>query len=332
MKRAQKILELLYSRRGQGVSFSELSRASGLDVARIHAMLDDLIRTGQRLEILPTHGVLLHWPIRLDAHLIEVGLKTRRVGRHVICFDEVGSTNDVAFDSARQSRSDGLVILAESQRKGRGRLGRKWISPPGCNILMSVLLVDEQNTLAHEALTIAAGLAVAEGIDIACGVDCRLKWPNDVLLDASKLSGVLVEIKNVPLSSPGRGPIRKSRRCVVIGIGVNVNAAPPGSELTSPAVSLAGHVGTDVERVEVVREILDRLDYWIDCISRGELAALHDAWMARSDMIGRRISIRCEGIRYTGRVLDISPLEGLLLCRDEGPPVHLPARGSSLAD
>ena len=332
MKRAQKILELLYSRRGQAVSFSELSAASGLNIAKLHSALDDLIHSGQRLEILPAHGVLLHWPIRLDAHLIEAGLQTQRVGRNVICFDEVGSTNDVAFDSARQARSDGLVVLAESQHKGRGRLGRKWISPPGCNILMSVLLVDEQNTLAHEALTIAAGLAVAEGIDGACRVDCRLKWPNDVLLDGSKLSGVLVEIKNVPLSAQGKAPTRKSRRCVVIGIGINVNTAPPRNELTSPAVSLAGHLEAAVERVEVIREILARLDHWIDCISRGELPALHDAWMARSDMIGQRISLRCEGIRYTGRVLDISPLEGLLLCRDEGPPVHLPAKGSSLAD
>jgi BirA family biotin operon repressor/biotin-[acetyl-CoA-carboxylase] ligase len=328
-----KILGALYDRRDQCTSFAELSAISGLGREKLHAALEKFSLAGQRLETSPSHGARLISPVRLHAHLIERNLGTLRAGRHVICFDEVGSTNDVAFDSARQADSDGLVVLAEAQRKGRGRLGRKWVSPSGSNILLSVLLVDEHEQLAQEALTIAAGLAVAEGIGQACGVDCQLKWPNDVMLDAAKLAGVLVEIKNVPVSRSGKA-VRgaKSRRCVVIGMGVNVNAAPDDCEFHHPAICLGDHLGMLVERIEVVRHILGRLDYWIGQICKADLGLLRERWMARCEMVGQRISVLCEGLRYTGRVLDVSPLEGLLLCRDEGLAVHLPSGKSSLVD
>jgi BirA family biotin operon repressor/biotin-[acetyl-CoA-carboxylase] ligase len=328
------ILGLLYDRREQFTSLAELSALIGLERAKLQLALDELSHAGQRLDAWPAHGVKLISPVRMHAHLIERNLGTLRAGRHVICFDEVGSTNDVALDSARQADSDGLVVLAESQRQGRGRLGRKWVSPPGSNILLSLLLVDEHGQLAQEALTIAAGLAVAEGISQACGVEGQLKWPNDVMLDSAKLAGVLVEIKNVPVSPPGVGNASrssKSRRCVVVGLGVNVNAAPSG-EFHRPAVCLSDHLGAPVERVEVVRQILGRLDYWVGQIAAGELGLLRDRWLGRCEMVGQRITVLCAGLRYTGRVLDVSPLEGLLLCRDEGPTVHLPSGKSSLVD
>jgi len=139
---------------------------------------------------------MINDPLKLDAEKIERNLQTRRVGRGVLCFDEVDSTNDIAWDSARQVDTDGLVILAESQRLGRGRMGRKWITPPNSkNILMSVLLRDDQKLLPHESITIAAGLSVAEAIDNTLHLNTSLKWPNDVLIDGKKLAGIIVELR-----------------------------------------------------------------------------------------------------------------------------------------
>ncbi len=316
---ADRLLGLLYARREGFVTMHELAAAVGKTPAAVAHALAALRRRGQQVEVSPGEGVRLVRPVALDARLIEHDLGTRRVGKHVICFDEVDSTNDVARDGARQKQADGLAVLAESQRKGRGRLGRGWISPAGANILMSVLLIDHQNRLAHEAVTIAAGLAVAEGVDELLDLSCRLRWPNDVLIDGRKVAGVLVELSAAPHG-----------RAVVVGIGINVNACPPASRLAAPATSLAEQVGELVERIEVARAVLRRLDEWVWRIQAGRLEELRTGWLARCDMIHERLTVQCGGRRYVGRAVDIHPLEGLVLCGDHGERLHLPAETSTL--
>ncbi len=320
MNATDRILERLYDR-GEGFfSLSELSAAARLPgPERLEGALRALGDGGYALEFSPGHGVRLIRPVKLNARLIERELDTRRVGRSVICFDEVDSTNDLAFDSARRPNADGLVVLAESQRRGRGRRGRRWLSSPGAGVLMSVLLLDEHEKLPHEALTIAAGLAVAEGVEAACALAPQVKWPNDVLIDDAKLAGVLVEIRRV-----------SQRRAVVVGIGLNVDATPPAGEVDRPAACLRDHLGYSPERNEIVRHILRRLDDWTGRILAGRWENLHSAWLARCGMLNRRVSVLCAGRRYDGRVLDIRPLEGLILRCDDGRDVRLPADGATI--
>jgi len=317
---AHRVLERLYDR-GEGFFLlEELAAAAGLPRRRLDAALADLARGGHRLEFSPAHGVRLIRPIALSAPLIERGLDTTRIGRSVLCFDEVDSTNDVAMDSARQKDTDGLVVLAESQRRGRGRHGRRWSSRPGANVLLSVLLIEPPGPgQSHDAMTIAAGLAVAEGIEIACGPACRLKWPNDVLLDDRKVAGVLVETRRLAHA-----------QAVVVGIGINVNDHPPEEEVDAPAADLAGRVGLPVERTEVIRAVLRRLDFRIIEIEAEHREGLHRAWLARCGMINERLTVRCGRQCYVGRVLDVDPLEGLVLCCDDGQQVRLPAERSTI--
>jgi len=320
MKTADRVLELLYDRGENFYLLEELSAAANLTARRLKNALELLQQSGYAVEFSPAQGARLFRPLRLNANLIERGLGTGRIGRNVICFGEVGSTNDVALDSARQSGADGLAVLAESQRRGRGRQGRRWISPSGANILMSVLLIEPRSSqLAHEALTIAAGLALAQGVEDAAGLGCQLKWPNDVLLEGAKVAGVLVEIRRQP-----------ARQCLVIGVGINANAAPPAGQVDRPATCLADHLGHPVERIELARAVLRRLEEWTVRIAKRGIEELHAAWLARCGMINHRSAIVCAGKRYVGRVLDISPLEGLTLCCDDGRTVRLPAKGSTV--
>jgi BirA family biotin operon repressor/biotin-[acetyl-CoA-carboxylase] ligase len=325
MNAADPILAILYDRTEGYCLLDELAAACGSTPQRVEGILRDLADRGHRLEFSPASGVRLGRPVRLEASLIERGLNARRIGRNVICFEEVNSTNDVAFDSSRQGGADGLVVLAESQRAGRGRHGRRWASPPGSGILMSALLMDPHRRLAHEPLTIAAGLATAQGIADACGLQPQLKWPNDVLLDGAKLAGILVEVR-------GKG----ASRAVVVGIGINANGAPPPADTGRPAACLAESLGHPVERIEVVRAVLARLDEWVQRLSPAgrpapaQLAALHHEWMQRCGMLNERITVTCAGVPYSGRVLDVSPLDGLVLALDSGRQVTLPAETSSL--
>jgi BirA family biotin operon repressor/biotin-[acetyl-CoA-carboxylase] ligase len=330
MHTTSRILEVLYDRPGQFVWLDELSALAG-GQAPLWSAAEELGRRGHRLER-SAQGLRLLRPTVLDAHLAERLLPVRSLGRHVICFEQVGSTNDVCFDAAARSRGparrESLVVTAEFQRAGRGRLGRKWSSPPGANLLASVLLddpPDQPSPLNLEALTLACGLAVAEGIEQAEGIRVELYWPNDVVLEGRKLAGVLVETRAV-----GR------RRRVVVGFGVNVAAAPadlPGR----PAVCLADLLGRPTERVELLRSILVAMDYWLWELRQGrapELQALRKEWLSRCGMHNRRIRAqrRLQGKtqELTGRVVDVDPLVGLTLELDSGQCVTLSAATSSV--
>ena len=137
-------------------------------------------------------------------------------------------------------------------------------------MLMSVLLAEPLRTngpkrCSHEPLTIAAGLAVAQGIEDAAGLDCRLKWPNDALVDGGKLGGVLVEVRTIG-----------GAKWAVIGIGINANAHPPAGQVDFPATSVAEHTGGAANRLEIVRAVMRRLDQWL-----ADLPAINsEEWLA----------------------------------------------------
>jgi BirA family biotin operon repressor/biotin-[acetyl-CoA-carboxylase] ligase len=258
-------------------------------------------------------------PPALRASDIEADLGTARVGRSVICFSDVGSTNDVCWDSASQGDTDGLVILAERQRRGRGRRGRPWQAQPGEAILMSVLLLDAPGAFCCEALPIAAGVAVAEVVESFSPGLADLKWPNDVLIDGAKLAGVLVEHRRVA-----------GQQGVVVGIGLNVLAAPGVDAIGRPATCLAAHLPQPPDRLALVRGLLQRLDARLADVAAGRTDAIHDAWVAHSGMIGRRVRIESAGACYSGHVLDVSPLEGLVLADDIGHRWYIPAAGATV--
>jgi len=319
--RPDRLLDVLYARRGQFVMVSELAHGAAVAMKEVPSALEQLRRRGHRLQTSPG-GIMLERPVVIDSHLVEHGLDTRRVGRHVLCFGVTDSTNDVAMSGAAQKDADGLAVFAHAQRRGRGRFGRSWSSPAGANVLMSVLLVEAPQPLPHEALTIAAALAVAEAAQEVCGAPCRLRWPNDVLLEGRKTAGVLVERRR------GRG-----QAATVIGIGVNVNAAPPASQIGREAACLAQHAGEPIECNEVARAVLRRLDDWLARLARPEEAeALHQAWQQRCGTLGMRLRVLCDGKVYQGRVVDVSPLEGLMLSCDDGRQLHLPAERSTVVD
>ena len=321
MELANQILATLYDRDGAFVWTDELVSAAGGDREALAGALEAICQRGHEIEQSPAHGVRLLRPTALDAHLIERGLAVQRIGRHVICFGEVDSTNDVAFDSAEGAGGESLVVTAEFQRAGRGRLGREWTCPPGRGLLASVLLGANGVEPPQEALTIAAGLAVAEGIERAAGAATQLEWPNDVLIDGAKVAGVLVETRSGS----------DSERNTVVGFGVNVSSAPDGDGLRRPATCLTDVGGAgEPERIEILRAILIRLDHWVAEIRAGRTAGLHDAWVSRCGMINRRVTVRSAGECVTGRVLDVSPLEGLILATDSGEQRRLSAAISSL--
>lgn len=175
------------------------------------------------------------------------------VGGEILTFDETDSTNDLAAQAGRDGLAEGLVIFAESQRAGRGRLGRKWVSPPGLNLLFSILLRPVMPVERWPELTFCAALAVAETAECFTGQPARIKWPNDVLLSGRKIAGILLESHQA--RTPG---------FVVVGIGLNVlqreqDFAPELRERAGSLAMLRQARGEDLPRWKVAASILQSL-------------------------------------------------------------------------
>lgn len=222
--------------------------------------------------------------------MLEVGrgLATRIVGRPLEVHETVASTNDLAREAARRGAPEGLTVLADSQSAGRGRLGRRWVSPPGVNLYVSVLLrPGALSAAAAPQLTLLGGVAVASAA-LASGLVPTLKWPNDLLLGGRKAAGVLADLETAP-----GGRIES----LVLGVGLNVNldpsALPP--DVAPLATSFAAALGTPVDRAAVARHLLESLDAWLGRWRRDGFGPVRDAWLALSALRGRRLAVAVGG-------------------------------------
>ena len=213
-------------------------------------------------------------------------------GRHIVWWPDVSSTNDVAASLAEGGAAEGLVVAANAQSAGRGRQGRVWASPPGAGLYVSVVLRPDQHVVPM--LTIAAGVAVAQGIQAATGLSSQLKWPNDVYVGPRKVAGVLAEAS----ANAGGGP---AIRYVVLGFGINVMPAAYPPDIAPLATCLERELGRAVDRGLLLAECLSALARRYTELIHGRLAEVIEAWRGRATTtLGRKVRWEATGVPVEG--------------------------------
>lgn len=180
------------------------------------------------------------------------GLQNQTIGRRIHTYDRVGSTNDLALQCGIGGAQEGTLILAESQTQGRGRHGRRWHAPPESSILASVILRHRLRADQVGLPNLIGAVAIATAINGLTDLATRIKWPNDVLIQGKKVSGVLTELEYD----------RHRQPFFVMGFGVNVNTmrADLPAELRASATSLRIESDREVSRVTLLQSILHRLE------------------------------------------------------------------------
>lgn len=223
-------------------------------------------------------------------------------GREVHFYKKIGSTNDEAKELARKGAAHGTLIVADEQTEGRGRAGRKWITPPGSAVAMSVILrpKDLPPELIGE-LTVLGALATVEALE-CLGVHATIKWPNDVLISDGKVAGVLVE----------GGWVEDKLIYVVMGIGVNVGkqSIKNRAQFDFPAACIEDGTGGDVDRLQVIRCLLTSLSNRYDQLGSGALTEAWDRYLAYK---GQTVNVQGEQINTTGKLVGISEMGHLRL-------------------
>ncbi len=212
-----------------------------------------------------------------------------RLGRSVLHFPSIGSTNDVASDLASGGDREGVVVLADQQTAGRGRRGRIWFSPAGSGLYVSIVLAPGRARVdpvrATLLLTLAAGVALSEAVESATALRAAIKWPNDLLVGRRKLAGILAEAV-APDGGRERGAMS-----VVLGYGINVGPMAYPPELADRATSIETELGRPADRAALLAETLAAMARRYDDLLEGRFDAILDAWRARaSGAQGARVS------------------------------------------
>jgi BirA family biotin operon repressor/biotin-[acetyl-CoA-carboxylase] ligase len=306
------ILSALRSASNGYVSGADLAQRLRVSRAAIWARIEDLRALGYDIVASPHRGYqLVGVPDVLHADdLLSLVSDNTVVGRDIRVFKETSSTNDIVERLARDEVPEGVVVFAEAQTKGRGRLGRKWLSPARKGLWFSVLLRPDLRPQAATQLTIAAATALTRGIRQQTGLHPEIKWPNDVLIKGRKVAGVLTEL-NAELDHV---------KYVILGIGVdvnlNANEFPP--ELRKIATSLKIEAGRAISRSELAATLLRELDRDYGRICRHQFAGVADEWEEQCTTLSRRVIMRIGDRVVRGRAESLDDDGALLLRTDHG--------------
>jgi len=245
-------------------------------------------------------------PSDITEALARAGSRLGLFENRLCWYDEIGSTNDVAITATEAGVPEGLVVAANTQSRGRGRVGRSWSSPPGAGLYVSVVL--RPTGPALQLLTIAAGVAIAEGVHAASGLDTRVKWPNDVHVGSRKLAGILAE------AGSSAGAVDH----VVLGFGINILRAAYPPDVAARATSIESELGRRVDRGLVLAECLAALSNRYSMLQSGAAADVIAAWRARAATdVGRVVEWEVERGARRGLAQGIDATGALLVRVDD---------------
>ncbi len=298
----------LFSQTPDGFVSGELISAElGISRTAVWKHIRNLRQAGYRIEAIPSRGYqLLQSPDILMPEAIQAGLACRRIGGQVRCFETTDSTNLQACRLGDEGAPEGLVVIADRQSSGKGRMGRHWESPGGVNLYASILLRPPIPPFEAPRLTFLSAVAVCRAINRCTGLQPTVKWPNDVLLNGAKVAGLLNEMS----SETDRV------HYVVLGIGVNLNMRQEQfpAELRYPATSLALASGQPVSRLEFTRVLLRETDIlYLRYLEEGSPPILA-AWTELCDLVGKLVHADCNQLQIEGTMIGLAE-DGALLVR-----------------
>lgn len=301
------ILDLLRENKKEYLSGEEISKKLKVSRSAVWKEIQSLRKIGYEIEAQPHLGYrLLSVPDRMFADELAYGLKTRFIGRQIFSYEALDSTNDAAFHLGEEGLKEGACVFAEYQKKGRGRLGRRWVSPKGKNLILSVLLRPKLLPQEISKLTLACAVSAVRAIRQLTGTAPGIKWPNDIYYGNKKVGGILTEMS------------AESDRInfIVVGIGVNINADP--AELPDSSTSLKEISGHEVNRLEFARLFLAQLEADYSRLKKGSFETLAKDWEDFSITSGQRVMATILGRKIEGQAMGIDRDGALWIRRDNG--------------
>lgn len=310
----EKLLKVFAENPNEFISGEKISQQLGCTRTAIWKHIDELRKNGYEVESAPRKGYrLVRKGDGIHSHEVKVGLQTKRIGHEISYYEEIDSTQIVAHQLAQNQVKEGHIVIANEQTAGKGRLGRTWHSRRGTSVSMSLILRPELPPQKTPQLTLLTAVAVVRAIHASTGLDCQIKWPNDVLINGKKLVGILTEMQADP----------DFVHSVIIGIGVNVNQSREDfdPDIRDIATSLLIEKNEQVDRASVISAILNEFEMLYDLYLEEGFSPIKTLWETYSMSVGTNIYARTLKEVLYGYAVGITD-DGVLLLRDESGETH----------
>jgi len=306
----KQILKTLHQNEGEFVLSDHLASEVGISKIQLADEIQELEEDGYEIDSSTENGYrLLKTPNRLLPYEIQLDLSTSYIGQEIHYYPEVDSTNEVAKRLAQEGAPEGTIVIAESQRSGRGRRGKKWLSPSG-GVWMTIILRPDIPPSKAPQLTLVTGVAVAETMDQECRLDVGIKWPNDILIGEKKVCGILTEASANP----------HGLEYVVVGIGIDLNVDvdnfPP--ELRKGATSLKQELEKEISGVKLVQQFLYNFETLYNDFKTGKFPEILTKWRRLSKTIGTYVEVHKKGGIVRGEAVGVNREGVLILETDDG--------------
>ncbi|MBM3249682.1 MAG: biotin--[acetyl-CoA-carboxylase] ligase [Candidatus Omnitrophica bacterium] len=302
----ERILDFLKRKQGY-VSGDTIASRLGITRQGLWKHIQELKELGYDIVAVPHLGYRLEsLPDRLFPFEVSHNLNTKFVGKRAHYFDTATSTMEIAMDLGLKGAPAGSVVIAESQTKGKGRLGRIWFSPKYKGIYLSLIL--RPTLLPSEAsiFTLLSAVSICEALKNFAAIDAQIKWPNDIFLGQKKLGGILTELNAET----------DKINFIVIGIGLNVNNDK--KSLISGSTSLKEHKKESVDRAGLLKEVLRRIEANYFLLEKKGSGVILDKWREHNLTLGRRVKVYCQKKHLEGEALGLDRDGGLLVRNDGG--------------
>src|SRR5271157_235986 len=298
----EEILRILRTA-GDYVSGETLAETLGVSRAAVWKHIHTLIKEGYGIDIEQGRGYrLLVVPDKLYPSEVRYGLQAKMLGNKVVHLNTTGSTNTVARQPAERGVEEGAVVIAENQTRGKGRLGRKWLTRSG-GVWMSIVLKPNIDPMHASSITLLAAVSVTKALRGA-GLEAVIKWPNDVLVNGKKICGILTEMSAET----------DAVNFIILGIGVNVNNEMP----LETATTMRSELGRKVDRVKFVQSLLEILEEDYLTFKNEGFTPILWSWRRYSDTLGRQVEVIYQDEVISGVAQDVDDDGSLLVKTEDG--------------
>jgi BirA family biotin operon repressor/biotin-[acetyl-CoA-carboxylase] ligase len=312
----ERILQYFLEHENEYVSGEQLSVLLQCSRTAVWKHIENLRRQGYLFSAVPRKGYkLLSKPEALSAAKLMKGMETKTFGRVLRIYDEVDSTQNVAHGLVRQGEAEGTLVLAEQQNAGRGRMGRKWFSPKGKGIWMSLILKPTIAMQFTPQLTLLVAVALCRAIQAYVPHQVGIKWPNDLLIQGRKVSGILLESSAED----------ERLNYVIVGIGISANLTTEDypEELKQKATSLLLEIGQPVDREQLICDILLQLEKLMELYMQQGFAPIRTLWEALTISLHQPIRIQTSKGWIEGIADSIDEMGALIMTKPDGESLKL---------
>ena len=308
------ILSVLRNAEGY-ISGQELCERFGVSRTAVWKGINQLKNEGYQIEAVQNKGYrLCGYPESISKIELESRMHTKWAGQNLICLDSIDSTNDYIKKLAEEGAPHGTLAVADYQSGGKGRRGRSWVTPHGSAIAMSILVRPKLAPEKASMMTLVAGMAVAKSVKEVTGLDVKIKWPNDVVINGRKISGTLTEM------SMELGAIHY----IVIGTGINANVTEFPEEIKDIATSLILEKGEKVDRAAIICAHMEAFeDFYDRFMEYGDMTLLKEDYQELLANQNQQVRVLEPGNEYMGIARGIDELGQLLVEKEDGSIVKV---------